>query len=152
MKKVFNFDFFFARIKGSTLINSTSSGFTLLEVLVAMALISITLLVVLDAMSVSLSRALEAKFSTTAPLLAQKKIAEMEIAEAYDLKSGSGDFGDDFPGYSWKVSIDEPFLGGIEDGSEHLKQIDLTIIWGENDQYAYDLSVYRFAPAVHPGK
>lgn len=128
--------------------NRQCPGFTLLEVMVAMAFIAITLMAVLDAQSGSLSRACEAKFSTTAPLLAQKKIAELEIEKAGDLTSDSGDFGDDFPGYSWEVTIQEPSFGSPENVSNHLRQIDLTISWGEDELYSYSLRLYRFSPEM----
>ena len=55
-----------------------TSGFTLLEVMVAMAIIAIALTAVLGSQSKSLSLASEAKFSTTVALLAQSKMAEIE--------------------------------------------------------------------------
>jgi prepilin-type N-terminal cleavage/methylation domain-containing protein len=51
-----------------------SFGFTLLEVMVAMSIIAIALTAVLGSQSQSVSLASEAKFNTTAPLLAQSKI------------------------------------------------------------------------------
>jgi len=121
-------------------------GFTLLEVMVAMAFIAVTLVAVLDAQSGSLSRACEAKFNTTAALLAQEKISELETAKAEDLISDSGDFGDDFPDYYWKITIEEPSVEGPENISDHLKQIDLTVSWGEDTVYSYHLKLYRFTP------
>ena len=55
-----------------------NSGFTLLEVMIAMAIIAIALVAVFGSQSQSLSLANEAKFSTTAALLAQSKMAEIE--------------------------------------------------------------------------
>ena len=46
-------------------------GFTLLEVMVAMAIIAIAMTAVLNSQSQSISLASEAKFSTTAALLAR---------------------------------------------------------------------------------
>jgi general secretion pathway protein I len=131
-----------------TLKDRKCRGFTLLEVMVAMAFIAITLMAVLDAQSGSLSRACEAKFSTTASLLAQKKIAELEIAKTEDLTSDSGEFGDDFPGYYWKLTTEMPSFDSNENLSGHLKQIDLTISWGEDELYSYSLRLYRFSPEI----
>ena len=78
-------------------------GFTLLEVMVAMAIIAIALTAVLGSQSQSVSLASEARFNTTASLLARAKMAEMEAMEAEDLAFDSGDFGEDFPGYMWKM-------------------------------------------------
>jgi general secretion pathway protein I len=125
--------------------NLETSAFTLLEVMVAMAIIAIALTAVFGSQSQSLSLASEAKFSTTAAFLAQSKMAEIE-AGSEDLTSDSGDFGEDFPGYRWEQSVDDVTFDEPEGVSDHLKQIDLTVSWEEHDQYDYRLRLYRFVP------
>jgi general secretion pathway protein I len=127
-------------------INFNTSGFTLLEVMIAMAIIAIALTAVLGSQSQSLSLAGEAKFSTTVSFLAQSKMAEIESEELEDLSGNSGDFGEDFPGYRWNLRIDDVTFDEPEGVSDHLKQIDLTISWEEGDQYEYHLRLYRFVP------
>ena len=121
-------------------------GFTLLEVMVAMAIIAIALMAVLGSQSQSLSLASEAKFGTTAAFLAQGKMAEIEAGKPEDITSDSGDFGEDFPGYRWDLSVNDVTLDEPEGVSDHLKQIDLTVSWGEHDQYKFRLMLYRFVP------
>ena len=123
-----------------------SFGFTLLEVMVAMAIIAIALTAVLGSQSQSVSLASEAKFNTTAPLLAQSKIAEIEVAEQDDLAGGSGDFGEDFPGYTWELSMEDIVFEEPENVSDLLKRIDLKVSWGEAKLYQYHLRLYRFFP------
>ena len=123
-----------------------SFGFTLLEVMVAMAIIAIALTAVLGSQSQSVSLASEAKFNTTAPLLAQSKIAEVEVAEENDLTGDSGDFGEDFPGYTWELSMEDVTFEEPENVSDLLKRIDLKVSWGEEEQYQYRLRLYRFFP------
>ncbi len=123
-----------------------SFGFTLLEVMVAMAIIAIALTAVLGSQSQSVSLASEAKFNTTAPLLAQSKIAEIEVAEQDDLAGGSGDFGEDFPGYTWELSVEDIVFEEPENVSDLLKRIDLKVSWGEEKLYQYRLRLYRFFP------
>lgn len=125
--------------------NDKCSGFTLLEVMVAMAIIAIALTAVLGSQSQSLSLASEAKFSTTAAFLAQSKMAEIEAEKPEDLTSDSGDFGEDFPGYRWDLTVNDVTLDEPEGVSDHLKQIDLTVSWEEHDQYRYSLKLYRFS-------
>jgi len=125
--------------------NFETSGFTLLEVMVAMAIIAIALTAVLGSQSQSLSLASEAKFSTTAAFLAQGKMAEIEAEKPEDLTSDSGDFGEDFPGYRWDKTVNDVTLDEPEGVSDHLKQIDLTVSWEEHDQYRYSLKLYRFS-------
>ncbi len=119
-------------------------GFTLLEVMVAIALIAIALTAVLGSQSQSVSLAGEARFSTTAALLAQSKLAQIELRDPEDLTSDSGDFDEDFPGYTWRVRVSNVMLDRPENVSDHLKQVDLTIVWGEDEKYQYGLRVYRF--------
>jgi len=121
-------------------------GFTLLEVMVAMAIIAIALTAVLGSQSQSVSLASEAKFNTTAPLLAQSKIAEIEVAEQDDLAGDSGDFGEDFPGYTWELSVEDIVFEEPENVSDLLKKIDLKVSWGEEELYQYRLRLYRFFP------
>ncbi|MCK4389005.1 MAG: prepilin-type N-terminal cleavage/methylation domain-containing protein [Desulfobacterales bacterium] len=126
--------------------NSGTSGFTLLEVMVAVALIAIALVAVLGSQSQSLSLASEAKFSTTASFLAHGKMAEIEAGDPHDLTSDSGDFGEDFPGYRWDLTMSDVVFDSPENVSDYLKQFDLIISWGEDGQYEYGLRLYRFMP------
>jgi general secretion pathway protein I len=119
-------------------------GFTLLEVMVAITLIAIALMAVFGSQSQSISLAGEARFSTTAALLAQSKMAEIESQDPEDLTADSGDFDEDFPGYTWKLAVSHVMLDRPENVSDHLKQVDLTIAWGEDEQYQYALRGYRF--------
>ena len=121
-------------------------GFTLLEVMIATAIIAIALVAALGSQSQSVSLANEAKFTTTVAFLAQKKMAELEAEDVKDLSSDSGDFGEDFPGYHWESEVDAATLEGSEKISEHVKKIALTVYWAEGDGYRYRLSLYRFAP------
>jgi general secretion pathway protein I len=125
--------------------NLETSAFTLLEVMVAIAIIAIALTAVFGSQSQSLSLASEAKFSTTAAFLAQSKMAEIE-AESERLTSDSGDFGEDFPGYRWEQTVNDVTFDEPEGVSDHLEQIDLTVSWEEHDQYDYRLRLYRFVP------
>jgi general secretion pathway protein I len=123
-----------------------ASGFTLLEVMIATAIIAIALVAALGSQSQSLSLASEAKFATTVAFLAQKKMAELEVQDVKDLSSDSGDFGEDFPGYRWESQVDDPTLEGLEKISDHMKKIGLTVYRAEEARYQYRISLYRFVP------
>jgi general secretion pathway protein I len=128
------------------LLNKKESGFTLLEITVAMAIIAIALTAMLSSQSQSLSLANEAKFSTTATLLAQSKMAEYETVKPEDLVSDSGDFGEDYPNYHWEMNISDITIPEAEKSSEYLKQFDLKISWGDVEEYQYHLRLIRFFP------
>lgn len=121
-------------------------GFTLLEVMIAIAIIAIALVAVLGSQSQSLSLASEAKFNTTAALLAQSKMAEVEAASPEELISNSGDFGEDFPDYRWELTVSDVGFLGAEEALDYLKQIDLVVSWGEHKSYQYRVRLYRFVP------
>jgi general secretion pathway protein I len=102
------------------------------------------LMAVLGSQSQSVSLAGEARFNTTAALLAQSKMAEIESQNPEDLTADSGDFGEDFPGYTWKLAVSNVTLDRPENVSDHLKQVDLTVAWGEDEEFLYALRIYRF--------
>jgi general secretion pathway protein I len=119
------------------------SGFTLLEIMVAVSIIAIVLVSVYKMQAQTISMNYDARFYATAPLLAQLKIAEIEMENLGKLADDSGDFGDDFPGYRWNVAIEEvdsQLLGNI---SENLKRIDVNVSFN-NDELTYRLRTYRF--------
>ncbi len=121
----------------------TASGFTLLEVMVALAVMSIVLVSVYRMHSQSLMMNTAARFYTQAPLLAQSKMAAFVSLSEGGFSEDSGDFGEEFPGYSWKVSqkdITSEVLGTV---AEDLKQIDVTVSFND-DQFSYNLRTYRF--------
>ena len=123
-------------------------GFTLLEVMIAMAIIAIALVAVLGSQSQILTLASEAKFNTTAALLAQSKMAEIETESMENLSSDSGDFGEDFPNYHWECTVGDLSLAGVEEALDFLKQIDLAVYWGNSEHYQYRLRLYRFVPKI----
>ena len=122
------------------------SGFSLLEVMIATAIIAIALVAALGSQSQSVSLANEAKFTTTVAFLAQQKMADLETKEVRDLTSDGGDFGEDFPGYRWESEITDVTLEGFEEAAAFIKKIALTVYWGEDDTYQYRLTYYRFVP------
>jgi general secretion pathway protein I len=120
-------------------------GFTLLEVMIAVTIIAIVVVAIFGSQSQSLSLANDAKFNTTAALLAQRKMAEVETASSLDVSAASGDFGEDFPEYQWELNISKVPLTGTE-GLEYIKQVDVIVHWGDRDNLRYALRLYRFMP------
>ena len=119
-------------------------GFTLLEVMIAVALIAVALVALLGSQSQSVSFANSAKFETMAALLAQSKMSEITIQDADSLSSDSGSFGEDYPGYSWEATVSDVSIEGVEAISDYLKQIDLTVTWGV---FSYNIRLYHYVSA-----
>ena len=120
-----------------------SFGFTLLEVMVALAVMSIVLVSVYRMHSQSLTMNTAARFYTQAPMLAQSKMAELETLSSSAFPEDSGDFGEEFPGYGWKTSIVEVTSEILGEVAEDLKRVDITVSLNEN-QFVYSLRTYRF--------
>ena len=121
-------------------------GFTFLEVMVAVVFLATILTAALGSQSQSVSLASEARFYTTATLLAQGKMAEIEAKDLDTLSSDSGDFGEDFPGYTWEIVVDNVYLDYPENVSDHLRKVTLTLSWEESEHFQYSLKTYRFSP------
>jgi general secretion pathway protein I len=97
-----------------------TNGFTLMEVMVAMAILAIALISIFQLQSQSISMATDSRFMTTAALLAQSKMVEAETAPSLSNKSESGDFGPDYPQYTWQVEIGDTQL-------PQFKKIEVTV-------------------------
>jgi len=121
-----------------------SLGFTLLEVMIAVAILSMALVAAVGSQSQSVSLATEAKFATTASFLAQSKMAELETRKSSELYSDSGDFGEDFPGYRWNADVTDADLDSLGNASQYLKKIVLVVGRSDTDRYQYQLEYYRF--------
>jgi general secretion pathway protein I len=121
----------------------TLSGFTLLEVMIALAVMSIVLVSVYRMHSQSLTMNTAARFYTLAPLLAQSKMAELEALSSDGFPNDSGDFGEQYPGYSWQTSITDVSSEVLGEVANDLKRIDLTVSYN-NNQFSHSIRTYRF--------
>ena len=123
-------------------------GFTLLEVMVSVAIIGIALVSLIGSQSQSVSIATTSRFDTTASLLARQKLTELALAGFEDLRSDEGDFGEDFPGYSWKTEVKD--LGeddtGIQGADDMLRSVDLTVSSGSEDGTFFVVREILMAP------
>ena len=120
-----------------------SWGFTFLEIMVAIFIISLVLIAVYRLYTQTLSMNQRLHFNTHAPLLAQKKLAELTFLAGDDLMDNSGDFEDSFADYSWKATVDQvesEILGNI---AERLKRIDISVSFNSAEM-TYHLRTYRF--------
>jgi hypothetical protein len=83
------------------------------------------------------------RFYTTAPLLAQRRLTEIELNTPPDFIDGAGDFGEEYAGYRWNMSVTEVVLTELETAPENLKKIDLKVSYNQ-DELVYNLRVYRY--------
>jgi len=86
------------------------SGFTLMEVMIAMTILAIALVAIFQSQSQSISMSTDSRFMTTASLLAQSKMVEVEAASTLDNQTKDGDFGPDYPQYVWHLEVGDTML------------------------------------------
>ena len=118
------------------------NGFTLLEVMVAVAIMSIVLVSVYRLHSQSLAMNTQTRFYTQAPMLAQSKLAEMATGEDAEFINDSGDFGEEFAGFSWNVAVDEVDIEALGEISQDLKKIEVSVSYNDNE-FVYNLRTFR---------
>jgi prepilin-type N-terminal cleavage/methylation domain-containing protein len=119
-------------------------GFTLLEVMVALCILAIVLLSVYRLHSQTISMSIESRFYTQAPLLARSALARWEEARAQEKLSDHGDFGSEFPGYQWKISVeDAPSQALGPQFARDMQRIDVLVTLN-NGEHSYGFRTYRF--------
>ncbi len=118
-------------------------GFTLLEVMVAMAIMAIVLVSVYRMHAQTLAMTAATRFYTQAPLLAAGKLAQMEVNASEIIDGMSGDFGEAFAGYRYSVSTSDATVEALGETGRDLKRIDITVSYND-DEYVYSLRTYGF--------
>jgi general secretion pathway protein I len=112
------------------LIPNPQTGFTLLEVLVAVAILGSALAVLLGAVNKNLILASQSKNLAVAGMLAQKKITEVELEGFPEIREEEGEF-EEAPGFKWFLSVrplDIPELG------IQIRVVRLLITWNEGEK------------------
>jgi general secretion pathway protein I len=121
------------------------SGFTLLEVMVAVSIIAIVFVSVFRLHTQTLTMSSSVSFYSMAPMLAQGKLAELENRSTESFSDDAGDFGEQFPGYSWEAGVSDVESEILEDTATDLKRIDLAVSF---EGLVYNLRTYRFLRPV----
>ena len=116
--------------------------------MVAVAILAIALVTLIGSQSQSVSLAGLTRFDTTASLLAAGKMTELQLAGFDDLTDGEGDFGEQFAGYRWKVSVTDLTADdtGIEGSDNMLKRVDLTVSLVAENDLSYTLREIMMRP------
>ncbi len=122
----------------------SGGGFTLVEVMVAMCIIGIVVTAVFRMQSQTIMMNNRSRFYTTAPLLAQGKMAEVDTSSE-EVTDSSGDFGEDFSGYTWNISLEKVESEELDELVSDLKKVDVTVLYNEGE-FGYGIRAYRFLP------
>ena len=119
-----------------------NGGFTLLEIMVALAMIAIVLVAVYRMQTQTINMNIVGRFQTVAPFLAQKVMADIETMPAEELFDSRGDFGESFPDLNWTVTVEELVTETFGEIGKDLKRINVTIT-STTDKQNYSVLTYR---------
>ena len=112
----------------SRLSPSGTNGFTLLEVMVAVAILGVVLVSLLGLASRSEQDVMLAERITTATLLAKGKMTETLIAKSLTLTEDEGEFEEeDFKDYRWKKIISPTPIA-------KLMEVRVAVLWKEGER------------------
>lgn len=106
---------------------SSEHGFTLLEVMIALALVATALTVLLSLGNRSILVGERIQRLTEATLLAQQKMTELELAarrSGFEMRDEEGTFTEPNAGFRWRTGYSETPLGSV-------KRVDVTVVWGD---------------------
>jgi general secretion pathway protein I len=109
--------------------------------MVSVAIIAIVFVSILKLQGQTILMNETIRFYTIAPLLADQKISDIKLNPSNFELSSSGDFGDEYPGYTWKVQVEEMKIDVMESPQLTLKKIDVFISLN-NDELKFFLSHY----------
>jgi general secretion pathway protein I len=83
-------------------------------VLVAVAILAIAMVAILKANVQNLDALTKSRETTMASLLAASKLAEIEAAGVANWAESQGDFGEDYPEFTWQVETTSTEVEGLE--------------------------------------
>ncbi len=98
----------------------SDKGFTLLEVMVALAIIATALVTLLGTHMMSLNLAQKNKEQSICTFLARQKMEELYTIPFDSVANDSGNFGADYPHYEWELDVEK---GDIE----NLKKVKIIV-------------------------
>lgn len=108
----------------------TDDGFTLLEIMAALAILSGVVITILTSLNYHLKSVDRIKAITTATLLAKEKVEEINLQGIPEVVEG-----DLSGGFKWKLSTEPTLLSDV-------KKIDIIVSWGKDDDVL--IETYRF--------
>lgn len=105
----------------------SGAGFTLLEVIVAVAILAVALGALLQIFSSGLRGARVAGHHAIATLQAESKLAAIGIETALEEGESAGEFDN---GHRWRVTV-RPYLGSGQEARLAAYEVVVTVSWGE---------------------
>ena len=120
--------------------NQNIKGFTLLEVMIAMAVLAVALTILLGSVNSGVIFGGNSRDTTIATFLAQEKMTELERKREL-LAAGSsesGRFKDEFERFEWEytITLDETSMGLVEMAGVNIPfepmKVEVKVSWGKD--------------------
>ena len=111
-------------------------GFTLLEVMMALAILAIVFVVLLGLRNRDMVLAKHASNLTAASLLAQEKLVEAELAGFPELGKQKGDFGKRNENFTWEQTV-------VPMPLEQVREVQIRVMWNEG-QHEEDVTLVSY--------
>jgi general secretion pathway protein I len=120
----------FVMKQGLCTTKSKRSGFTLLEIMIALAIVSIAMISLLALANRSIGVHDRLQRITSATLLAQQKMAETELNARKGATAGAdvqGVFNDPYSAYRWQIAYADTPLPSV-------RMVTVTVLWGDEER------------------
>ncbi len=125
----------------------SNKGFTLLEVMVAVSIISIVLISLFKMQYESIELATTTNFEFNAIILSKQLLADIE-QDLINMSEMNGNFGPDYPGIEWSYKISkestEEFNFDENNNQHNLTRIEIEL-QDQSGQKSYKTTTWRFA-------
>lgn len=113
-------------------------GFTLLEVVISVAIIGVALMILLSAVNRNLDIAGKSRDAQIAALLAQQMLTEIEMEGFPNVREEEGEF-QDYPGFNWFLSVLPYNLSLVE---TNIRIVRVLIVWNDgNDEFEVSTAI-----------
>ncbi|MCD5390668.1 type II secretion system minor pseudopilin GspI [candidate division NPL-UPA2 bacterium] len=120
----------------------SKTGFTLLEVMIALAIIAGALVVILHSHILGVNLANRVKGTSLASLLAQKRMEEIKMEGFPEEGEEEGDF-EEHPGFRWRSVVSNAEV--FEEEVEELRKVTVIISWFDGrDELELEVVSYLF--------
>jgi len=103
---------------------TSQAGFTLLEVMIALAIVAIAFVGLLGLENRTLAASERQQMLSRATMLAVERLSEIEAAPAQGILETRGAFDAPFEAFRWQLELTDTPLPQIQ-------RVDLTVSWGE---------------------
>jgi len=109
-----------------------ASGFTLLEVMIALAILAVALVALLGLRNRDVELQAYARDVTRATLVARQMALTVDADGTPEMGFTEGDFGTDRPGFAWKRQV-TPFMA--EFLGDRVREVRVSVLWGVPDDH-----------------